>query len=107
MAFFHDSGDHSRESPSGKEEVELVGVRGVVDATLRLVFVDVVVDDVDGVKAAAPPTRLAAKITDNLIVYDMCMQWRPKVSMVVLQYYKSEIRSLDVDGFGFVVAINF
>ena len=71
MAFFHDSGDHSRESPSGKEEVELVGVRGVVDATLRLVFVDVVVDDVDGVKAAAPPTRLAAKITDNLIVYDM------------------------------------
>ena len=70
MAFFHDSGDHSRESPSGKEEVELVGVRGVVDATLRLVFVDV---DVDGVKAAAPPTRLAAKITDNLIVYDMCM----------------------------------
>lgn len=70
MAFFHDSGDHSRESPSGKEEVELVGVRGVVDATLRLVFVDV---DVDGVNAAAPPTRLAAKITDNLIVYDMCM----------------------------------
>lgn len=68
MAFFHDSGDHSRESPSGKEEVELVGVRGVVDATLRLVFVDV---DVDGVNAAAPPTRLAAKITDNLIVYDM------------------------------------
>ena len=76
MAFFHDSGDHSRESPSGKEDVELVGVRGVVDATLRLVFVDVVVDDVDGVKAAAPPTRLAAKITDNLIVYDMWMLWR-------------------------------
>ena len=94
MAFFHDSGDHSRESPSGKEEVELVGVRGVVDATLRLVFVDVVVDDVDGVNAAAPPTRLAAKIADNLIVYDMCCNGESMMIRVLAT----------VDGFGFVVS---
>ena len=40
-----------------------------------------------------------------MICYAMAR--RPKVSMVVLQYYKSEIRSLDVDGFGFVVALIF